>query len=73
MPLYPITKYRGDYCRHCQCIQAAGGCCDHTNRIPGIIIAALTDFQIALQGGGTGTQSVAALAPGTSGEALTKG
>ena len=36
------------------------------------IIAALTDLRIALQGGGTGTQSVAALAPGTSGEALTR-
>lgn len=37
------------------------------------IIEALTDLRIALQGGGTGTQSVAALTPGTSGEALTKG
>lgn len=37
------------------------------------IIAAIIDLQIAITGGGSGSQSVAALAPATSGEALAKG
>ena len=56
-----------------ECIQAAGGSVSSYEPNTNGIIAALTDLRIALQGGGTGTQSVAALAPGTSGEALTKG
>lgn len=56
-----------------ECIQAAGGSVSSYEPNTNGIIEALTDLRIALQGGGTGTQSVAALAPGTSGEALTKG
>lgn len=56
-----------------ECIQAAGGSVSSYEPNTNGIIEALTDLRIALQGGGTGTQSVATLAPGTSGEALTKG
>ncbi len=55
------------------CIQAAGGAVTSypSNTAGGI--QALIDLQLAISGGGTGTQSVAALASSVAGEDLVKG
>jgi hypothetical protein len=55
------------------CIQAAGGTVSSYEPNTQGVIDALVDLRVALQGGGTGTQSVSALTPGTSGEVLAKG
>ena len=55
------------------CIQAAGGAVKAYPSNTAGIIAAIIDLQIAITGGGSGSQSVAALAPATSGEVLAKG
>ncbi len=55
------------------CIQAAGGSVKSYPSNTAGIIQALIDLQLAISGGGTGTQSVAALAPTVAGEDILKG
>ena len=55
------------------CIEAAGGAVMSYPANTAGIIQALIDLQVAITGGGSGTQSVASLAPTTSGEALVTG
>ena len=55
------------------CIQASGGAVKSYPSNTAGIIQALIDLQLAISGGGSGTQSVAALAPSTSGEELAAG
>lgn len=55
------------------CIQAAGGTVESYPANTAGVIQALIDLQVAISGGGTGTQSVAALAPGVAGQVLDKG
>tara|TARA_B100001121_G_scaffold147543_1_gene129203 strand:- start:1040 stop:1609 length:570 start_codon:yes stop_codon:yes gene_type:complete len=81
-PLNPrVPSYTGRFAENTSgiitaivaCIQAAGGAVESYPSNTAGIIQALIDLQVAIQGGGTGTQSVAVLAPGISGEALAKG
>ena len=69
----PIPNEQGVMAAIVECIQAAGGSLSSYEPNTAGMIEALTDLRIALQGGGTGSQSIAALAPGFSGEALDKG
>lgn len=55
------------------CIQAAGGTVKSYPANTAGVIQALIDLQLAISGGGSGSQSVAALSPSTSGEPLTAG
>lgn len=55
------------------CIQAAGGALKSYPANTAGIITALIDLQLAISGGGTGTQSIAVLLPTTTGEAIAKG
>ena len=55
------------------CIQAAGGVVKAYPSNTAGIIQALIDLQLAISGGGSGAQSVATLAPSTSGEPLAPG
>lgn len=55
------------------CIQAAGGTVKSYPANTAGIIQALIDLQLAISGGGSGSQSVAALAPASAGEPLALG
>lgn len=55
------------------CIQAAGGTLKAYPANTAGIIQALIDLQLAISGGGSGSQSVAALVPSTSGEPIASG
>lgn len=55
------------------CIQAAGGSVTSYPANTAGIIQALIDLQLVISGGGSGSQSVAALAPATAGEPLALG
>jgi len=55
------------------CIQAAGGSVKSYPANTAGIIQALIDLQLVIGGGGSGSQSVAALAPATAGEPLALG
>lgn len=55
------------------CIQAAGGTVKSYPSNTAGIIQALIDLQLAITGGGSGSQSVSTLVPGVSGEVLSTG